>query len=109
MAKFVSNRHEAPISAIGSRDETGNTPPPIEPVTIGLKDARRLTGLSRSALYRGLAAKQFMAIKSGTRTLILWDSLRQHLASLPPATFRSSNTSASTQRSRAARADGPRK
>jgi len=43
--------------------------------------------MSRSELYRRLAAGQIQAIKSGVRTLILLDSLQEHLASLPPAKF----------------------
>jgi hypothetical protein len=53
-----------------------------------IADACRISGLSRSEIYRRLAAGDIRAVKSGSRTLILMDSLRAHLMSLPPATFR---------------------
>ena len=51
-------------------------------------EACRISGISRSELYRRMAAGQIQAVKSGRTTLVLIDSLRTHLASLPPATFR---------------------
>jgi hypothetical protein len=62
-------------------------PPTIKPVRISIADACSFGCMSRSELYRRLAAGQIQAIKSGARTLILLDSLQQHLASLPPAKF----------------------
>ncbi len=59
-----------------------------EPLAAPINEASRLSGLSRSELYRRLAAGDIHAVKSGSRTLILMDSLRAHLASLPPANFR---------------------
>jgi hypothetical protein len=60
----------------------------IEPIAAPILEAGRISGLSRSEIYRRLAAGDIRAVKSGTRTLILMDSLRAHLASLPAATFR---------------------
>jgi excisionase family DNA binding protein len=59
-----------------------------QPITAPISEASRLSGLSRSEIYRRLAAGDIHAVKSGSRTLILMDSLRAHLASLPAATFR---------------------
>jgi hypothetical protein len=59
-----------------------------ETMAASIADACCVSGLSRSELYRRLAAGDIRAVKSGSRTLILMDSLRAHLASLPPATFR---------------------
>ena len=53
-----------------------------------IPDACHISGLSRSEIYRRLAAGDIRAVKSGSRTLIVMDSLRAHLASLPTATFR---------------------
>jgi excisionase family DNA binding protein len=53
-----------------------------------IPEACRISGLSRSEIYRRLAAGDIRAVKSGSRTLILMDSLRAHLTSLPLATFR---------------------
>ncbi len=56
--------------------------------TATIPDASDYSGLSRSELYRLLSVGQIRAVKSGKRTLILMDSLRAHLESLPPAQFR---------------------
>jgi hypothetical protein len=61
---------------------------PIEPFATSIPDACRISGLSRSEIYRRLGAGDIRAVKSGSRTLILLESLRAHLARLPPATFR---------------------
>ncbi len=58
------------------------------PLAVTIYEAVRVSGLSRSELYRRLGAGDIRAVKSGSRTLILMDSLRAHLASLPAATFR---------------------
>jgi len=60
----------------------------VEILAAPISDACRISGLSRSEIYRRLAAGDIHAVKSGSRTLILMDSLRVHLASLPAATFR---------------------
>lgn len=62
----------------------------ISPMAVTIHEAVRVSGLSRSELYRRLADGKVLAVKSGARTLILMESLRAHLASLPPATFRPS-------------------
>jgi predicted DNA-binding transcriptional regulator AlpA len=45
------------------------------------------TGLSRSVIFRLLAAGQLQAVKAGSRTLILWDTVVNYVASLPVAKF----------------------
>ena len=62
--------------------------PIMEALAAPIPDACRISGLSRSEIYRRLAAGDIRAVKSGSRTLILLDSLRAHLASLPAARFR---------------------
>jgi hypothetical protein len=62
--------------------------PEVERLAVSIPDATIISGLSRSEIYRQLAAGDIRAVKAGARTLILMDSLRAHLASLPPATFR---------------------
>jgi hypothetical protein len=59
-----------------------------EPMALPIPEAQRVSGLSRSEIYRQLAAGNVRAVKNGSRTLILMDSLRKHLESLPAATFR---------------------
>jgi hypothetical protein len=60
----------------------------LDPIAAPIPDACRISGLSRSEIYRRLSAGDIRAVKSGSRTLILMDSLRAHVASLPLATFR---------------------
>lgn len=64
------------------------TTPFLEVVTAPIPDACRVSGLSRSEIYRRLATGEILAVKSGSRTLVLMDSLRAYLASLPIAQFR---------------------
>jgi hypothetical protein len=56
---------------------------------LGVKpvEAGRLIGESRNTVYRLLAAGKLHAVKRGASTIVLMDSIRQHMASLPPATF----------------------
>ena len=60
----------------------------VDPIARPINDIVRMTGISRSELYRRLAAGDIRAVKSGRTTLVLMDSVRAHLASLPPAIFR---------------------
>jgi len=65
-------------------------PPGIPPViTLSVADATKVSGLSRSELYRQLSCGAVRAVKLRSRTLIVMDSLRAFLANLPTATFRS--------------------
>ena len=61
----------------------------LRPVTVSIAEVRRISGCSRSEIYRQLAAGKIKAVKAGSRTLILLDSLIDHLETLPAATFRS--------------------
>lgn len=67
-------------------NKSENSPAPIN---VSVADAGRISGLSKSEVYRRLAAKDLEAVKSGKRTLITVDSVRNYLANLPKATFRS--------------------
>jgi hypothetical protein len=62
-----------------------------QPLTVTIPEATRLSGLSRSEIYRRLAAGDITARKSGCRTLIIWASLKAHIEALPPAEFRAPN------------------
>ena len=66
----------------------------IAAISFSIPEAGRVTGLSRSEIYRRLSAGDIRAIKSGSKTLVLADSLRAFVASLPPATFRAPSKSA---------------
>ena len=58
------------------------------PLAVTIQEAVRISGLSRSELYRRLADGKVRAKKSGARTLILMESLRAHIDGLPAASFR---------------------
>lgn len=59
-----------------------------DPIAVTINDAVRISGLSRSEIYRRLTAGDIVAVKNGSRTLILMASVRAYLDSLPVATFR---------------------
>ncbi len=59
-----------------------------ETITAPLAKAIAVSGISRSQMYRELAAGRIRALKSGRSLLIDMDSLRAHIASLPAASFR---------------------
>jgi excisionase family DNA binding protein len=58
-----------------------------EPFGVKPTEASRLIGESKNTVYRLLAAGKLRAVKRGTTTLVLMDSIREHVASLPAATF----------------------
>ena len=60
----------------------------LDLITAPILEASRISGLSRSEIYRRLSTGDIRAVKAGARTLVLMDSLRDHLSSLPVATFR---------------------
>jgi excisionase family DNA binding protein len=59
----------------------------LAPLGVKTVEAGRLIGESRDTVYRLLAAGKLRAVKRGTSTLVLMDSIREHMAGLPPATF----------------------
>jgi excisionase family DNA binding protein len=63
----------------------------IQPLALPVPQAAAFAGISRSELYRRLAAGDLCAVKVGKRTLILTESLREFVASLPRATFHSAS------------------
>jgi hypothetical protein len=68
------------------QNETTGIPPVL---TMSVANAVKWSGLSRSELYRQLAAGTIRAVKLRTRTFIVADSLRAFIASLPSAQFHS--------------------
>jgi excisionase family DNA binding protein len=71
-----------------TRASQDRSPESTEPFTVTIREAARVSGLSRSEIYRRLAAGDLKAIKSGARTLVLMESMKRYLASLPAAQFR---------------------
>jgi len=62
-------------------------PAATTPLTVTIADLRTRASISRSEAYRLLAAGKLRAVKSGTRTLVLWDSVLAYVESLPAAEF----------------------
>jgi excisionase family DNA binding protein len=48
----------------------------MEPISVRIPEAVRLTGLSRSRLYELMKSKEIEFVKVGSSTLIPFDSLR---------------------------------
>ena len=63
---------------------------PCAATAIGLSvdDTLAALGIGRTTLYALLAEERLQAVKIGTRTVVLADSVRRYLAELPTATFR---------------------
>jgi hypothetical protein len=61
------------------------TPLTIEPLAVRVPDAVRLSGLSQSELYRRAGAGELLFRKSGTSTVVDYQSLKRLVESLPAA------------------------
>jgi excisionase family DNA binding protein len=54
----------------------------IDPITVTIAEARRLSGLSNTTVYKLIGEKKLEIVKVGTRTLVVYQSLK---ALLEPA------------------------
>jgi hypothetical protein len=59
-----------------------------EPIALRIREAVRISGLSRSAIYRFAASGKIILLKCGSSTLVEYTSLRDTMASLPRACIR---------------------
>ena len=66
------------------------------PLGVKPKEAARLIGGSRSEVYRLLRQYRLRAVKRGATLIVLMDSIREHMASLPPAHFGTDRTDAAS-------------
>jgi excisionase family DNA binding protein len=57
----------------------------MTPLLVPVKQACAIIGRGQSALYELIGANKIRAVKSGGRTLIDVESLREYAKSLPPA------------------------
>jgi excisionase family DNA binding protein len=60
-------------------------PPTVEQISVSVAQASALTNISRSRIYELIASGRLQARKQGSRTVVLYDGLRQFVATLPPA------------------------
>jgi excisionase family DNA binding protein len=54
---------------------------PLEPISVRIPEAIRLTGLSRSRIYELMKSGDIESVKVGSSTLVLVESLRAFLDS----------------------------
>lgn len=72
-------------TALSGRGDAGpSIGPPPDPLAVRLAEAQRISGFSRSDLYRRAARGEIVFLKCGNRVLVDFASLRAALASLPP-------------------------
>jgi hypothetical protein len=57
----------------------------LTPLLVPIKQACTIIGRGQSALYELIGGGKIRAVKSDGRTLIVFESLREYVASLPPA------------------------
>jgi excisionase family DNA binding protein len=60
---------------------------PNQHIAASIAEVCRISGMTRSEIYRRLAAGDIRAVKNGRRTLILIETLSAYFARLPAATF----------------------
>jgi hypothetical protein len=63
----------------------------IEPLTLSIEQVQQATGESRSQVYVHIRGGTYEAIKNGRRTLVTFESVKRHIASLPPANIKPSS------------------
>lgn len=59
-----------------------------QPLAVTIPGAVSMTGLGRSRIYELIGTGTLEARKAGRRTLVMTDSLRAYLSTLPPASVR---------------------
>lgn len=58
--------------------------PPAPPVlAVSINEAVRISGVGRTSIYEAIGDGRVEAVKCGSKTLVLMDSLRAFMASLP--------------------------
>jgi hypothetical protein len=55
----------------------------VDPISVSVPEGVRLTGLSRTEIYDGIKRGEIEARKRGTRTLLMFASLRRLIENLP--------------------------
>jgi hypothetical protein len=59
----------------------------IEPAHLTVRDACAFSAYSGSRLYEAIARGEIAAVKEGSRTLIVFDSLKKQIAARKPASI----------------------
>lgn len=63
----------------GASVKTGDDRLPVDPISVRVPDASRMTGLGRSTIYELIASGEIEAAKVGRSTVILVESIRSFL------------------------------
>lgn len=69
--------HRAKPQSIDPTDQPAQYALPLEPLTVRIPVAVRLTGIGRSKLYELIKAGELQTVKIGTATLVTMTSLRK--------------------------------
>ena len=80
--------------SITETTRTAVRPAEVEPIAVRLPTAERISGFSRSEIYRRASRGDIVLLKCGSRTLVEMASLRAAVASLPRATVRAPKAAA---------------
>lgn len=57
--------------------------PPVDRISVSVKDAAAMTGLSKWTIYKRLDEGAIASAYDGTRRLVVVESLRSYIANLP--------------------------
>jgi excisionase family DNA binding protein len=60
----------------------------LEPLTVTVQEARRLTGLGNTTIYKLIGQGKLRVTKIGARTLVIYPSLKSLLENAPAASSR---------------------
>jgi hypothetical protein len=66
----------------------------LEPLTLTIEQTQQVTGESRSQIYARLGRGEYEAVKSGSRTLVIYESIKRRIIALPPAKIKPPRTRA---------------
>jgi excisionase family DNA binding protein len=59
-----------------SREERASACRSLDPITVTIAEARRLSGLSNTTVYKLIGEGRLRTVKVGTRTLVVYATLR---------------------------------
>jgi hypothetical protein len=60
----------------------------LEPYAITIKETARSESCCVAAVYNRLARGEYVGLKDGRRTLVLWESVKARRVKLKPASFK---------------------
>lgn len=79
MRRSLKAIRAAQADARGQGEEAESLVSRMEPISVRIPEAVRLTGVSRSKLYELIKAREIEVVKLGSATLVLTSSLREFI------------------------------